>query len=214
MGFAEENKLALLNTLFCTPKSGVSYTFQSANRSKGQACLDYILTKQADRLLIRCFNVRRPPLEAPGLDHNLVDAKVCIPRKSVPNRKKRDNTKETSKLAGLRRLVTDPNLRCQVANAMGDVPPPISEAICIGDIAIDMANVMLSTAAELVPRSRRQRGAQGWCAGPGVEAEMNAAWQKGDDARRHLRAEPHNSNLRKAVKMTGQTFGRCARLSC
>ena len=49
LGFAEDNKLALLNTFFCTPKSGVSYTFQSANRSKGQARLDYILIKMADR---------------------------------------------------------------------------------------------------------------------------------------------------------------------
>ena len=40
LGFAEDNKLALLNTFFCTPKSGVSYTFRSANRSKGQARLD------------------------------------------------------------------------------------------------------------------------------------------------------------------------------
>ena len=35
LGFVEDNKLALLNTFFCTPKSGVPYTFQSANRSKG-----------------------------------------------------------------------------------------------------------------------------------------------------------------------------------
>ena len=62
LGFTEDNKLALLNIFFCTPKSGVSYTFQSANRSKGQARLDYILTKQADRRLIRCVSVRRPPL--------------------------------------------------------------------------------------------------------------------------------------------------------
>ena len=32
LGFAEDNKLALLNTFFSTPKRGVSYTFQSANR--------------------------------------------------------------------------------------------------------------------------------------------------------------------------------------
>ena len=69
LGFAEDTKLALLNTLFCTPKNGVSYMFQSANRSKGQARLayiltkPYILTKQADRRLICCVNVRRPPLE-------------------------------------------------------------------------------------------------------------------------------------------------------
>ena len=61
LGFAEDNELALLITFFFNPKRGVSYTFQSANRSKGQAHLDYILTKQADRGLIRCVNVRRPP---------------------------------------------------------------------------------------------------------------------------------------------------------
>ena len=54
LDFAEDSKLALLNTLFCTPKSGVTCTFQSANRSKGQARLNYILTKQADHRLIRC----------------------------------------------------------------------------------------------------------------------------------------------------------------
>ena len=61
--FAEDNKLALLNTSFCTPKSGVSYTFQSANRGKGKARLDYILTKQADRRLARCVKVRSHSLE-------------------------------------------------------------------------------------------------------------------------------------------------------
>ena len=70
--FAEDNKLALLNTFFCTPKSGVSYTFQSADRSKGRARLDFILIKQADRQLIHCFNVRSPLLEAPESDYNLV----------------------------------------------------------------------------------------------------------------------------------------------
>ena len=158
-GFAEDNKLARLNTFFCTPKSGVSYTFQSANRSKRQARLGYVLTKQADRRLIRCVNVRRPLLEASESGHNLVYAKVRIPRRSAPNRRKRDSAKETPKLADLRRLMTNSNLRCQVANAMVDALPPIPDGICIGDIATDMADVMLSTAAELVPRSKRPRGA-------------------------------------------------------
>ena len=84
---------------------------------------------------------------------------------------------------------------------MVDALPPIADGTCISDIATDMADVMLSTAVELVPRSKRPRGVQGWCAGPGVEAEMNAAWQQRKEARKHLRAEPRNSNLRKAVKM-------------
>ena len=68
LGFAESNKLALLYTLFCTSKNGVSQTFHSANRSKGQARLDCIPTKKAHRRLIRCVNVRRPPVEAPEPD--------------------------------------------------------------------------------------------------------------------------------------------------
>ena len=212
LGFAEDNKLALLNTLFYTPKSGMSYTFQSANSSKGQARLDYILTKQADRRLIRCINIRRHPLEAPESDHNLVYAKVRIPRRSESNRRKRHRIKETPKLVDLRRLMTDLNLRFQVANTMVGALPPIPDGTCISDIATDMADVMLSTAAELVPSSKRPHGAQGWCAGPGVEAEMNAAKQQREEARRHLRAEPHNSNLPKAVKMAGKNFGRCERL--
>ena len=102
--------------------------------------------------------------------------------------------------------MTDPNLRCQVANAMIVVLPPIPDGTCISDIATDMGDVMLSTAAEMVPRSKRPRGTQGWCAGPGVEADMNAAWQQRDEARRNIRAEPRNSNLRKAVKIDGKNL--------
>ena len=85
-----------------------------------------------------------------------------------------DSTKETPKLADLRRLMTDPNFRCQVANAIVDALSPILVGTSISDIATDMVDVMLSTAGESVPRSKRPRGTQGWCAGPGVEAEMNA----------------------------------------
>ena len=133
-------------------------------------------------------------------------AKVRIPRRSAPNQKKRDSTNEAPKLADLRRLMTDPNLRYQVANAMVDALPPIPDGTYISDIATDIANVMLCIAAELIPRSKRPRGAQGWCAGPGVEAEMNAAWQQREEARRHLREKPHSSNLRKAVKMAGKNL--------
>ena len=94
--------------------------------------------------------------------------------------------------------MADPSLRYQVANAMVDPLPSISDGTCIGDIATNMADVMLSIAAELVPRSKRPLVAQGWCTGPGVEIEMNTAWQPREEARRHLCADPHNSNLRKA----------------
>ena len=56
--------------------------------------------------------------------------------------------------------MADPNLRCQVENAMVAAVPSISEGTCISDIATDMADAMLSAAAELAPRSKRPRGAQ------------------------------------------------------
>ena len=102
--------------------------------------------------------------------------------------------------------MTDPNLRSQAANAMVTALPPIHDCTCISDIATDMADDMFSTAAELAPRSKRPRGAQCWCAGPGVEAETNASWQQREEARRRLRVETHNSNLRKAVKMAGENL--------
>ena len=74
-------------------------------------------------------------------------AKVRISRRSTPNRRKGDSTKESAKLADLRRLITEPNLRCKVANAIVDALPPIPDGTCIGGIATDMADVMLSTAA-------------------------------------------------------------------
>ena len=73
---------------------------------------------------------------------------------------------------------------------------------------------MISTAVELAPRSKRQRGAHGWCAGPGVEVGMNTGWQRREEVRRRLQAEPNSSNLRKAVKMADKNLRRFARLPC
>ena len=146
------------------------------------------------------------PLTAISLFVTYTSDRLYSPRRSAPNRRKSDRTKETPKLADLRGLMSDPNLRFQVANAIVDALPPVPDDTCICDIATDMADVMLSTAAELVPRSKRPRGAHGWCVGPGVEAEVNAAWREREEARRHLRTEPYNSNLRKVVKMAGKNL--------
>ena len=68
---------------------------------------------------------------------------------------------ETPRTADRRRLMTDPNLRCQVANTMNTTPLSIPDGTYISDIAINMADVIISTAAELAPRFKCPRGAQG-----------------------------------------------------
>ena len=75
---ATDNKLALLNTYYATPARGISYTFQSPNRGKAQYRLDYILTRQVDRRLVRNVTVRTPPRENAESDHNLVIANIRL----------------------------------------------------------------------------------------------------------------------------------------
>ena len=76
-----------------------------------------------------------------------------------------------------------------------------------------MADVVLSTATELAPRSKRPRRAQGWYVDPGPEAAMNAAWQQREQVRRRLCAETHNSNLRKAVKMAAKKLRKVRKVT-
>ena len=71
--------------------------------------------------------------------------------------------------------------------------PPNPNGTCTSDIATNMADVVLYTAAELAWRSKRPRRSQGWCAGPDVDAEMNRKQRK--EARRRLRADLHNNNV-------------------
>ena len=83
-------------------------------------------------------------MESPESDHNLVYATVCIPGRSAPNRRRRESTTATRRTADLQRLMADPNLRRHVANATSAALSPIPNGTCIGDIAADMADVMLS----------------------------------------------------------------------
>ena len=102
--------------------------------------------------------------------------------------------------------MTDLNLRCQVANAMVDALHAISDGACISDIATDMADVMHYTAVKLVPCSKRPRGHRVGTRGPVWRLRRT---QHGNRDRRRggtYAHKPHNSNLRNAVKMTGDNL--------
>ena len=54
-----------------------------------------------------------------------------------------------------RQMMVDPKVRYQVESAMVAALLPILDGICTSDTTPDMSDVMLSTATELVPRSKR-----------------------------------------------------------
>ena len=68
--FANNHDLALVNTFFSTPKSSASHTFNG----RGKKRIDYILTRQRDRKLVRNVTMHPQPPFLPISDHSIVSA--------------------------------------------------------------------------------------------------------------------------------------------
>ena len=112
LSFANNHDLALVNTLFSTPKGGVSHTFNG----RGKKCIDYILTRQRDRKLVLNVTVHPWPSFLPISYHNIVSAPVKLLGHFARNRRLRAPAKPP---VDRRRLMIDPQLRQEVATAVG-----------------------------------------------------------------------------------------------
>ena len=109
--FANKYDIAIVNTFFSTPKGGVSHTFNG----RGKKRIDYILTRQRDRKLVRNVTVLPQSSFLPISDHNIVYASVKLLGHFARNRRLRVSAKPP---VNRRRLVTDPQLRQEVATAV------------------------------------------------------------------------------------------------
>ena len=112
LSFASSHDLALVNSFFGTPKGGLSHTFNG----RGKKRIDDILTRQRDCKLVRNVTVHPQPSFLPISDHNIVSAPVKLLGHFARNRRLRAPTKPP---VDRRRLVTDPQLRQEVATAVG-----------------------------------------------------------------------------------------------
>ena len=74
LSFANNHDLAIVNTFFSTPKDGVSHTFNV----RGKKNIDYIVTRQPDRKLVRNITVHPQPSFLPISDHNIVSTPVKL----------------------------------------------------------------------------------------------------------------------------------------
>ena len=153
LGLVEDNKLSYQHIIL-HPQKWCLLHIQKCQPQQGASTFGLYPDKAGEPSTDPLYYVRRPPLEAPEeSDHHLVYVKVRVPHRSAPNRRKRNSTKKTLKTADLKRLMAGPNLRCQVADAMVAALPPIFDGTYISDTATNMTDVLLSTAAELAPRS-------------------------------------------------------------
>ena len=87
--FAGDNKLALVNTFFSVPKGYTSRT-SKGTRPADRKRIDYIITRQSHRNLVRNVTVHLQPHA--DSDHNIVCARVRLPGRFAHNRKQRAST--------------------------------------------------------------------------------------------------------------------------
>ena len=84
--FAGDNKLALFNTFFFVLKGCTSRTF-NGTRPADRKRIDYIITRQPHRKLVRTVTVHLQPRT--DSDHNIVCNRVRLPGRFARNRKQR-----------------------------------------------------------------------------------------------------------------------------
>ena len=87
--FAGDNKVALVNTFFSVPKGCTSRTL-NGTRPANRKRIDYIITRQSYRKLVRNVTVHLQPHA--DSDHNIVSARVRLPGRFARNRKQRAPT--------------------------------------------------------------------------------------------------------------------------
>ena len=106
LSFANNHDEAILNTFFSTPKGGVSHTFNG----RGKKRIGYILTRQRDRKFVRNVTVHPQP-------SFLFRTTTLCPYPSSSSATFARN--RWLRAVEHRRLVTDPELRQEVATAVG-----------------------------------------------------------------------------------------------
>ena len=74
LSFVNNHDLAPVNTVFSTPKGGVSYVFNGRGKNR----IDNILTKQSDHKLVRNVTVHSQPTFLLISKHHIVSAPVKL----------------------------------------------------------------------------------------------------------------------------------------
>ena len=157
LSFSANHELALLNTFFSTAKNAILHTF---NR-RGKKYIDYILTRQRDRKLVRDVTVHPQPSFLPISDHNIVTARVKLLGRFARNRQVRE-AKGPPPIER-RQLTTDPHFRQEVATVIGDhigAFPTSGSSVNVVETAFTTA--ILQTAERVAPPRAPRLAARGW----------------------------------------------------
>ena len=101
--------------------------------------------------------------------------------------------------------MADPHLRMDLKNAIAAnlaSSIPGTNAGSLDEMALLMAETILSNAADIALPIRGKQAPRGWCGTEETRAELNARWQDREDASKRVRFAPNDRGLRQALKAT------------
>ena len=200
--FAGDNKLALVNTFFSVPKGCTSRTF-NGTRAADRKRIDYIITRQSHRKLVRNVTIRLQPHA--DSDHNIVCARVRIPGRFARNRKQRAPTGRKS--IDRRAITSDTDRRERMIQLVA-IQLTQTELGGLGGIVGEKAALFIDTllrSAEEVMRGQiRQSRISGLLEDESMHDEFEEAWTEREEARKAVHGTLAGGStfraLRKACK--------------
>ena len=178
--FAGDNKLALVNTFFTVPKRCTSRTF-NGTRPADRKRIDYIITRQSHRKLVRNVTVHLQPHADP--DHNIVCARVRIPGRFARNRKQRAPTGRKSIDRRAITSETDERLIQLVAIQLTQTELG-GLGRTVGEKAVLFTDTLLRSAEEVMPGQIRQSRISGLLEDETMHDEFEKAWTEREEARK------------------------------
>ena len=200
--FAGDNKLALVNTFISVPKGCTSRTF-NGTRPADENRIDYIITRQSHRKLVRNVTVHLQPYA--DSDHNIVCARVRLPGRFARNRKQRAPTgrksidrraitSDTDQRERLIQLVAIQLTQTELGGLGGTV----------GEKAALFTDTLLRSAEEVMPGQIRQSRISGLLEDEAMHDKFEEAWTEREEARKAVHGTLAGGStfraLRKACK--------------
>ena len=170
--FADDNKLALVNTIFSVLKGCTSRTSNDI-RLADRKRIDYIITRQPHRRLARNVpDVHLPPRT--DSNHNIVCARVRLPGRFARNRKQRA---PTGRKRIDRRAITSDTDRCERLIQLAANQLTQTKLVgTVGKKAAIFTDTLLRPAEEVMPGQIRQPRLSRLFEDKPIHAEFEEAW--------------------------------------
>ena len=177
--FAGDNKLALVNTFFSVPKGCTSRTL-NGTRPADRKRIDYIITQQSHRKLVRNVTVHLQPHA--DSDHSIVSARVRLLGRFARNRKQRAPTRRKS--IDRRAITSDTDRRERLIQLVASQLTQTELGGTVGEKAALFTDTLQRSTEGVMPGQIRQSRISGLLEDEAMHDEFEKAWTEREKAQK------------------------------